>query len=149
MREDGLAPPIFCRFENGFVYGYVKGTPLKPRQLCDPKVYPLVARKIAQWHFVDAIPGEKHPRLFKTLWKWFRNVSGEFSRPEAQARFDQSLNLLHLQNELQRLETAIKAIDCPIVFCHNDLLAGNIILCPGNGKRGIVPGGCISNFIGR
>jgi ethanolamine kinase len=129
-----LAPPLFCRFENGFVYGYVQGTPLKPRQMSEPNIYPLIARKTAQWHFVDAIPGQKSPKLFKTLWKWFRNVSGQFSRPEAQSRFDQSLSLDHLQKELKRLEQAVQSIECPIVFCHNDLLSGNIILCPGNGK---------------
>ncbi len=116
----------------------MQGTPIKPRQMSEPAIFPLIAKKTAHWHFVDAIPGQKTPKLFKTLWKWFRNVTGRFSRPESQARFDRSLNLDHLQQELERLEAAVKSINCPIVFCHNDLLSGNIILCPGNGKCKIV-----------
>ena len=102
--------------------------------MSDSHIAPLIARKLAHWHHVDAIPGEKTPRLFKTIWKWFRNVPENFSRPAIQAKFERHLSLDYLRRELERVEVAAKDLHCPIVFCHNDLLSGNIILCPEKGK---------------
>lgn len=134
MQEEALAPPLYCRFENGFVYGYVQGTPTRPQDLCEPSIYPLIARKMAHWHHVDAIPGDKHPRLFKTLWKWFRNVPNKFTNPTAQAKFASNLNIDDLRRKMERVEAAVQTLNCPVVFCHNDLLSGNIIICPDQGK---------------
>lgn len=88
---------------------------------------------MAHWHHVDAIPGDKHPRLFKTLWKWFRNVPEKFANTTAQAKFESNLSINNLQRKLERLEAAVQKLNCPIVFCHNDLLSGNIIICPEQG----------------
>lgn len=35
-----------------------------------------------------------------------------------------------MQNELESLEIQAKSLNCPIVFCHNDLLCANIIFNP-------------------
>lgn len=121
---------MHCRFENGFVYGYVPGIPLKPIQLSSAAYYPLIARKIALWHQVDSVPGDKSPRLFKTLKKWLKNVPPAYTRPEIQAKFIQSIDMAYLAKELQSLEVRAKQLNAPVVFCHNDLLAANIIYNP-------------------
>ena len=130
MQEDGLAPPLHGRFENGFIYGYVRGIPLKAAQLSDQKYWTLIARKIARWHRVDCVPGDRSPRLFRTLWKWFRNIPKSYKRPDLHAKFHKSFDMTFLESELAFLEIRAKSLNCPIVFCHNDLLAANIIFNP-------------------
>lgn len=130
LQEDGLAPPLHCRFINGFVYGYVPGIPLKSAQLSSEKLFPLIARKISLWHHVDCVPGDPVPRLFKTLRKWFKNIPKEYTNPEVESKFHSSIDLAYLQSELAALECHVKSLNCPVTFCHNDLLAPNIIYNP-------------------
>ena len=118
-----MAPPLHCRFENGFVYGYVPGIPLKHLQISSPEYFPLIARKMARWHQVDTVPGDRSPRFFKTLWKWMKNI------PKHSAKL-KTVDMDFLETELAALEIRIKALNCPVVFCHNDLLSANIIYSP-------------------
>lgn len=125
-----MAPPLYCRFENGFIYGYVPGIPLKASQLPSPSFYPLIARKLARWHQVDSVPGDRNPRLFKTFWRWFRNIPESYSQYDVQSRFSESIDVKFLESELKSLENCVKSLNCPVVFCHNDLLSANIIYNP-------------------
>jgi ethanolamine kinase len=45
-----LAPPVHARFKNGVIYGFLPGTSLKPKDLRNPNVYPLVAQLLGVWH---------------------------------------------------------------------------------------------------
>jgi len=38
----------------------------------DPKKSLLVAKKLADWHRLVQLPGDRTPRLFPTLWKWLK-----------------------------------------------------------------------------
>ncbi|CAN3373271.1 hypothetical protein DIURU_005197 [Diutina rugosa] len=46
----GLAPPVHCRFKNGVIYGFFPGRSLKPIELPNPHIYPLVAEQLGLWH---------------------------------------------------------------------------------------------------
>lgn len=53
-----MAPPLYATFANGYIYGFVEGTPTAPPQLQLPTVAPLVARRwdlMFRAHFVDLI----------------------------------------------------------------------------------------------
>lgn len=45
-----FAPPVYSRFKNGVIYGFLPGKSLKPRQLKNENLYPLVAQLLGQWH---------------------------------------------------------------------------------------------------
>lgn len=45
-----LAPPVFSRFKNGVIYGYLPGKSLQPHELTNPNLYPLVAQLLGNWH---------------------------------------------------------------------------------------------------
>ncbi|KAK6201599.1 ethanolamine kinase [Scheffersomyces amazonensis] len=46
----GLAPPIFSRFKNGLVYGYLSGRSLEPNELSNENLFPLIAQNLGNWH---------------------------------------------------------------------------------------------------
>ncbi|CAI5760148.1 unnamed protein product [Candida verbasci] len=50
LNSINLAPPIYSRFKNGLIYGFLSGKSLKPEQLFDESVYPLIAQLLGQWH---------------------------------------------------------------------------------------------------
>ncbi|KAI5960795.1 uncharacterized protein KGF55_004365 [Candida pseudojiufengensis] len=45
-----LAPQVFARFKNGLVYGFLSGHSLKPEELSDSNIYPLIAQQLGNWH---------------------------------------------------------------------------------------------------
>lgn len=113
MSSRGLCPPLFGRFRNGFVYGWMEGRALNAVDLSDPHIGKLIARKLSEWHQID-LPGERRPCLFPTLRKWLKGIETDFD----------------LKAEIDWLEGLIVPLESPVVFCHNDLLCGNIILLP-------------------
>ena len=72
LAEFELAEPVYGKFRNGLVYGYVVGTALRTEKL--PEVSPMIAQKMAQWH--SQLPIISDPVLFQTLRKWYNGLSG-------------------------------------------------------------------------
>lgn len=94
--------------------------------MSNPKLSSLVATKVAHWHKLH-LPGGEQPRLFLTLWKWFNGIPKKYAVKETQANFETNVNLAKLRGEIEKLESILTGLNSPVVFCHNDLLSGNII----------------------
>ncbi|GMM32198.1 hypothetical protein DAMA08_049430 [Martiniozyma asiatica (nom. inval.)] len=105
-----LASPIFARFENGLIYGFIKGKSLHPDQLSDNDIYPKIAQKLAQFHSLVK-PQLKSHTLWSVLESWIMKLD----------------NNTHLLNELDWLKKTLDS-KSEMVMSHSDLLAGNIIL---------------------
>ncbi|RKP26588.1 choline/ethanolamine kinase [Syncephalis pseudoplumigaleata] len=121
-----LSPPLYGRFNNGLVYGFIPGQMLLPEQLTDPHMGRCIARKLARWHQVR-IPGSVEAKLFPTLWRWMDEVPSEYNNAQTQATYLEKINLPELKAELKQLQARLEQLDAPVVFAHNDLLAGNLI----------------------
>ncbi|CAX40669.1 choline kinase, putative [Candida dubliniensis CD36] len=50
LNSIGLAPPVFARFKNGLVYGYLDGRSLKPEEMSQNSLYPLIAQQLGNLH---------------------------------------------------------------------------------------------------
>ena len=50
LNSIGLAPPVFARFKNGLVYGYLDGRSLKPEEMSKKSLYPLIAQQLGNLH---------------------------------------------------------------------------------------------------
>lgn len=57
LADRGLAPPLFARFQNGLLYGFIPGTPCKAQDLTKEHVWRAVARKLGEWHARVPISG--------------------------------------------------------------------------------------------
>lgn len=125
----GLSPPLYGRFRNGFVYGYVEGQVFGVADMSDAHRSRLVARKVAEWHRIH-LPGRYEPRLFSTLWKWHKGIPRSYAVEETQRRFRDHVDVPYLARQIARLEGQVGNLHSPVVFCHNDLLSANIIYQP-------------------
>ncbi|KAF9107293.1 hypothetical protein BGX27_008800 [Mortierella sp. AM989] len=123
----GLCPPLFGKFKNGLAYGCIPGQVFKVSDMRDSHKMELVARKLAIWHTTVKIPGEHSSKLFKTIHKWIKEVPKSYSKPAVQEIFAKNFDMTKLHQELVLLEDHLVKLDSPVVFCHNDLLYGNLI----------------------
>lgn len=123
---EGLCPPLYGRFINGLVYGYIQGTPFSVEDMRLPHQGLKVADNLARWHRIS-IPGPRKAKLFPTLFKWADNVPSSYPDLAKQAVFAESIDMPKLIRELKELQVDLETFASPVVFCHNDLLSGNLI----------------------
>ncbi|KAJ2633841.1 hypothetical protein H4R22_000116 [Coemansia sp. RSA 1290] len=121
----GICPPLYGRFNNGLVYGYIPGTVATPEEMGNSEWAPLIARQLAKWGQIT-IPGDdRSPKLFSTLQKWLNDIPLDY-RDEYADKAQLSREML--AGELSALKKMLSTVDSPVVFAHNDLLSGNIIM---------------------
>ncbi|TBU02715.1 choline/ethanolamine kinase [Hamiltosporidium tvaerminnensis] len=113
-----LAPQIIFTFSNGFCIEYVPGTDLEP---CNLKKYSTeIAKKIKEWH---SLPIKGNTILFHTLINWYN---------QAFSTHHKILEELQILKIINNLKIKIENKKCKLAFCHNDLLASNIIVGEDN-----------------
>lgn len=130
LNRKGLAPNLYATFENGLAYRYQPGCTLTTDSVRNPEIYTLVAKRLARLHKIK-IEGQDHPKPF--IWKKARDflnlVPEEFSCPKKQSRFKELAlpSQSDLNEEIIHLQKTLEKVKSPVVFCHNDLLLGNVI----------------------
>lgn len=73
----------------------------------------------------------KNPMVFENLFQWLKTARDTVKFPETETRKQELYNLFDfvaLHEELCRLKDRLEALNSPVCFCHNDLLAGNMML---------------------
>ncbi|KAJ2386209.1 hypothetical protein GGI23_006543, partial [Coemansia sp. RSA 2559] len=123
----GMCPPVYARFDNGLMYGFIPGTVAKPEEMGNDLWAPLIARKLAEWSQIN-LPGSHAPQLFPTLRRWMQDIPQSYSDPKANQTFQGYFSTDKLASEATELETLLTKLNSPVVFSHNDLLSGNIIM---------------------
>jgi choline/ethanolamine kinase len=94
-----------------------------------------IAQKMSEIHSLD-IPVIKEPEwLFLTLNRWLNNVDtilNDIRNNNDDAsdtkNLPKKLSKVDFRNEVEWLKAVIEAANYPVVFCHNDLQEGNILL---------------------
>ena len=90
----------------------------------------LVAQHLARWHHVT-LPMPRIPQLFPTLRRWIGAIPAQYSDASKQHKLTHNgISVYSLSSTLNALEQQVSQLNLPVVFCHCDLLSGNIILAP-------------------
>jgi ethanolamine kinase len=125
----GLAPNLYATFSNGLAYQFVPGCTLTDGTVKHPDICKLVAVRMAKLHKVQ-VPGESNPQPFiwTKLRSFFNLVPDNFSDISKDNRFRKvGPSKVKIQAEMEYLEGALTDSTFPVVFCHNDLLLGNVV----------------------
>jgi thiamine kinase-like enzyme len=134
-----LAPFYYGRFQNGRVEGYRDG--MRPLHYTELRTGPLVIRtgiaiNLARLHYgfriVPTVGIERRkPTLWKQLSDWFEQALAVTFQSDSDTQVVTYLDLPTIRSELiwlqDKVETVMDWTTDPIVFCHNDLLAANIL----------------------
>lgn len=139
-----LAPDLYATFQNGLAYKYVPGCTLTYETVTNPEIYRLVATRMAKLHKTQQELAEKKPCIWDKLQKFFDLVPNKFTDEEKNARYAlwcwMPRNLCYfidfrykgptkqqIRTEIDRIRQHLSETSNPVVFCHNDLLLGNVI----------------------
>jgi len=71
------------------------------------------------------------PSLYSTLLRWVsnaRNVRLKTNNNQQNQKLLSTLNMDLIEREIVDIQHRLKVVNSPIVFCHNDLNAGNMLL---------------------
>ncbi|XP_017578980.1 ethanolamine kinase 1 isoform X1 [Pygocentrus nattereri] len=130
LHAHGCGPQLYCSFQNGICYEFLKGTPLDDPLLTQPAVYRLVAAEMGKLH---SIKPKAVSSLQPVLWSKLSNYLNLLQNSASSDAHLQQSSQLELPSmdvllkEMENLRRHLTAVDSPIVLCHNDLLTKNII----------------------
>lgn len=136
LSVSGLAPPYYGRFANGRVEGWMDGMrPLETAELSVGAISRGIAESLATLHAGFDLPANlrmTEPSLWTQLNDWLDRAEKATFQNEKEASTATSLQLKEkIRPELAWLKKRVTAVissdDDAIVFCHNDLLAANIL----------------------
>lgn len=139
----GCGPQIYCSFQNGICYEFVRGTVLDDELLRQPSIYRLIAAEMGRIHSIQPECGRPvEPLLWTKMSHFLTLMQSSISSSPAKQRCTKSPMALRevpsfetLSAEMESLKRHLSQIDSPTVLCHNDLLTKNIIY---NHKEGMV-----------
>eukprot|EP01105_Mastigella_eilhardi_P004212 TRINITY_DN1559_c0_g1_i3.p1 TRINITY_DN1559_c0_g1~~TRINITY_DN1559_c0_g1_i3.p1 ORF type:complete len:766 (-),score=187.23 TRINITY_DN1559_c0_g1_i3:860-3133(-) len=123
--ETGLGPYLHGFFPGGRVEEFLE---LQDLSTTDLRVlHTAIAQQLANVHLLDMAELPHTPVVFEKLHNWYKAaVSTSFDDP-AKAAMVEALNLPALQDEIAEVEGALLKLHSPVLFCHNDLIGGNIM----------------------
>ncbi|KAG9511048.1 Choline/ethanolamine kinase [Fragariocoptes setiger] len=144
LSERNLGPKLYGIFPEGRLEEYLSARAVTVEELMKPEISCIIAKKIANIHSLE-VPVVKCPRwLFKTCLDWLvfieKNVTLDsiMSSTSSKATKRVAIELLTMFNyrkEIEWLQNIVDMSDSPIVFSHNDLQQGNILIPEHSRKR--------------
>lgn len=128
LAERSLGPHLYGVFPQGRLEEYIPSRRLVTAELSDPEISSEIAAKLSRFHKM-VMPFNKKPVwLFKTMEKYMSQISSlSFTQAHLVEKFNK-LKSFHLEEEMERLKLLLESTPSPVVFCHNDLQEGNILL---------------------
>lgn len=128
LGEAGIAPGLLAVFGNGRVEQFLDARTIELREMVDNDIIDGVAKSMSKLHAFDprGVGVAREPGMWKDMQRWADEVDrlvekGLLSMPGSIAVDD-------CIEELKKVRAELDTLQCPIVFCHNDLLCGNILV---------------------
>lgn len=129
LHEKGFATKVHCTINNGYFYGFVPGNIMSTTTVCDAEIAPLIAKEMARMH-CNVTLEDTAPCIFPKLDKWLEQLPEEFTEPKFSKLAEVMSSKAAIVTELRLMQSKAEAAQCPVVFCHNDILLANIIYNP-------------------
>ncbi|XP_069485557.1 choline/ethanolamine kinase isoform X2 [Ambystoma mexicanum] len=128
LAERALGPRLYGVFPQGRLEQYIPSRNLVATDLCQPEISAEIAEKMSNFHCM-VMPFNKEPTwLFETMNRYMKQISDlTFTRDSHIKKF-KKLKTLNLQEEMRSLRHLLESTPSPVVFCHNDVQGGNILL---------------------
>lgn len=128
LAERTLGPKLYGIFPAGRLEQYLPNTRMRTDQLSEPPISAEIATKLARFHKM-VMPFNKEPKwLLGTIDKYMDQVMKLRFNREAHVKKYNKLMKLDLPGELEKLRALLAATPSPVVFCHNDVQEGNILI---------------------
>ncbi|NXK92278.1 CHKB kinase, partial [Formicarius rufipectus] len=131
LAERALGPRLYGVFPQGRLEQYIPSRRLRTEDLRDPHISREIAVKMSRFHGM-VMPFNKEPKwLFGTMEKYLKQISELSFTDEAHLEKFNLLKSYNLEEEMRSLRDLLESTPSPVVFCHNDVQEGNILLLAG------------------
>ncbi|KAM4734169.1 choline/ethanolamine kinase [Anableps anableps] len=128
LAERTLGPKLYGIFPEGRLEQYLPNTRMCTEQLSNPVISAEIATKLARFHGM-VMPFNKEPKwLFGTIDKYMDEVMKINFVRDTHVKKYKKLMKYDLPAELKSLRSLLAATPSPVVFCHNDVQEGNILM---------------------
>ncbi|XP_030759677.1 choline/ethanolamine kinase [Sitophilus oryzae] len=135
LSERGLGPKLHGIFPGGRIEQYINARPLLNKELADERLSTMIAQKMASLHSME-VPLHKEPDwLWNTIDRWLRTCDKKLQGDEVPVFIKDLLNDVNLKEEAKWLKMRLEQENSPVVFCHNDMQEGNILMCMDQDKE--------------
>ncbi|XP_014474051.1 PREDICTED: choline/ethanolamine kinase isoform X2 [Dinoponera quadriceps] len=142
LSERKLGPKLHGVFPGGRIEEYIPARPLLTKELADPTLSLMIAEKLGQIHMMQ-IPISKEPTwLWDTMNKWLNSATDILENTEdMDVRYSDNVSAIKcidLEHEIKWFKSLVLQHKQPVVFCHNDMQEGNILIRENTRKPEIV-----------
>nr|GMD00817.1 probable choline kinase 1 [Ipomoea batatas] len=120
VSNNGHGPSLLEKGKEGRIEEFIDAKTLSASDQRDPEISTLIAKKLREFHTIE-LPGTKEPAIWGRLRKWLEKAKGLCSTERIEELGD-------LEEEINLLEDELSREEQEIVFCHNDLQNGNIMI---------------------
>ncbi|XP_025199442.1 choline/ethanolamine kinase isoform X1 [Melanaphis sacchari] len=127
LSERGLGPKLHGIFPGGRLEEYIPARSLKSEELSDPKLSLMIAEKMAELHQLNIPINKDSTWLWETMDRWLQQPIKDINWLRDNMELDQILST-NLCDEARWLKKHLSKLRSPVVFCHNDLQEGNILM---------------------
>ncbi|XP_006008231.1 choline/ethanolamine kinase [Latimeria chalumnae] len=128
LAERTLGPRLYGVFPQGRLEQYIPSRRLLTKELGFSDLSREIAVKMARFHGM-VMPFNKEPKwLFGTIQRYMNQVLTLTFCREVHVKKFKKLMSLNLVQEMKNLKALLDATPSPVVFCHNDVQEGNILL---------------------
>ncbi|XP_023160509.1 choline/ethanolamine kinase isoform X2 [Drosophila hydei] len=153
LSERNFGPKLHGIFPGGRIEQYIPARTLATTELGDARISMKIAEKMGEIHSLN-IPMSKEPDwIWNCMDRWLASldsiVKGKIdSKPNSTVLQKQRelMRSIDYVKEIAWLRSVIDAGDYPVVFCHNDLQEGNILLRQSNNGHERTPRASISSL---
>ncbi|KAB1209064.1 putative ethanolamine kinase [Morella rubra] len=123
----GFGAKLLGVFGNGMVQSFINARTLTPPDMRMPKLAAEIARELRKFHEVE-IPGSKEPQLWNDISRFFDKASIlKFDDNEKQGIY-KTISFEEVNDQIVELKELTCLLNAPVVFAHNDLLSGNLMV---------------------
>ncbi|KAL0451854.1 UNVERIFIED_CONTAM: putative ethanolamine kinase [Sesamum latifolium] len=126
LSDAGFGAKLLGVFGNGMVQSFINARTLTPSDMRKPKLMAEIAKQLRKFHEVE-IPGPKEPQLWNDIFKFLDRASRLKFDGEKQKKYEM-ISFGEINEELSDLKVITDRFSAPVVYCHNDLLSGNLML---------------------
>ncbi|XP_047513798.1 choline/ethanolamine kinase isoform X3 [Pieris napi] len=132
LSERRLGPKLHGVFSGGRIEAYIPARSLLTKELSEPALSMKIAEKMAAIHSME-VPLSKEPNwLWKTMSKWLRTAREErftvHDLKGEERKIMERLRSVDWDAEIEWVRKLTNTVNSPVVFCHNDMQEGNVLL---------------------
>ncbi|VDL69498.1 unnamed protein product [Nippostrongylus brasiliensis] len=122
LAQNGLAAPLYAKFANGIVVGYLPGVTIHVDDMKDPRMQRRICSTMAAYHNMNGTVTPNVNDLFP-----FRKIRDFIGNIDTSSITDETAFVREFPKELEELQSLVVPLKEEIAFCHNDILVHNIL----------------------